>query len=61
MTDEIFLLSAKIKEFRFYRLIVKMSFGMVFDVEASGSPLLGKVIIAYHVLCLHVKSFIQNL
>jgi hypothetical protein len=61
MTDEIFFLSAKIKEFHFYRLIVKMSFGMVFDVEASGSPLMGQAIVAYHGLCLHVKSFIRHL
>lgn len=54
MTDEIFFLSAKIKEFHFYRLAVGMSFGMVFDAEASGGPLIGKVIIMYdHDLYLH--------
>jgi len=36
MMDKIFFLSAKIEEFHFYRLIVGMSFCMVFDVEGSG-------------------------
>jgi hypothetical protein len=38
MTDAMFFLSAKIREFHFYKFIVEMSLGMVLDAETSGYP-----------------------